>query len=67
MDPGLWDELRKKIAQKLQLSFMISMEVELLTPGTLPVYELKAKRFRDNRPSIVDTGEVSTKGGESYR
>ncbi len=64
VDPGLWDELRKKIAQKLQLSFMISMEVELLTPGTLPVYELKAKRFRDNRPSIVDTGEVSTKGAE---
>ena len=46
---------------KLQLSFMVNMDVELLAPGTLPVYELKAKRFRDNRPPITDTGEVSTR------
>ncbi|MFX4261858.1 phenylacetate--CoA ligase family protein [Pelotomaculum propionicicum] len=56
VDTGLWDDLRKKVAQKLQLSFMVNMDVEVLPPGTLPEFELKAKRFRDIRPPVADSG-----------
>jgi phenylacetate-CoA ligase len=49
IDPGQWENVRKKVAETLQLSFMVNMDVEILPPGTLPVYELKAKRFRDLR------------------
>ncbi|HCF71408.1 MAG TPA: hypothetical protein DER33_07490 [Syntrophomonas sp.] len=44
-----WDDIRKKVAESLQLAFMVNMDVEVVPPGTLPVYELKAKRFRDLR------------------
>lgn len=56
VDPGLYECVRKKVAQELQLSFMINMDVEVVAPGTLPEYELKAKRFRDLRPRISDSG-----------
>ncbi len=56
VDPGLYECVRKKVAQELQLSFMINMDVEVVSPGTLPEYELKAKRFRDLRPRISDSG-----------
>lgn len=56
VDPGLYGCVRKKVAQELQLSFMINMDVEVVAPGTLPEYELKAKRFRDLRPRISDSG-----------
>ncbi len=59
IDSGLWDYVRKKVAQELQLSFMINMDVEVVPPGTLPVYELKAKRFRDIRPPISDSSGAS--------
>lgn len=49
IETGQWDTLRKKVADTLQLAFMVSMDVEIVPPGTLPVYELKAKRFRDHR------------------
>jgi len=47
--PGEWDSLADKLHQALRSSFMINMDVEVLSPGTLPVFELKAKRFRDLR------------------
>ncbi|TEB12405.1 phenylacetate--CoA ligase family protein [Pelotomaculum propionicicum] len=49
VDAALWDNVRKKVAEELQLSFMVNMDVEVVPPGTLPVYELKAKRFHDLR------------------
>jgi phenylacetate-CoA ligase len=59
IDAGLWDYVRNKVAQTLQLSFMINMDVEIVPPGTLPVYELKAKRFRDTRPPVPGSSDVS--------
>lgn len=44
-----WEELRQKTACTLREAFLINMEVEVLAPGTLPVFNLKAKRFRDLR------------------
>jgi len=44
-----WEHIRKKVADSLHMSFMVNMDVEVVPPGTLPVYELKAKRFRDLR------------------
>lgn len=49
IEAGQWDKIRKKVAESLHESFMISMDVEVVPPGTLPVFELKAKRFRDLR------------------
>ena len=44
-----WGGVRKKVAEALRESFMINMDVEILPPGSLPVFDLKAKRFRDLR------------------
>lgn len=44
-----WDKVQKKVSDALHTSFMISMAVEIVPPGTLPVYELKSKRFFDLR------------------
>lgn len=53
LDPSKWEELRVNVAEILYGSFMINMDVEIVEPGTLPVFELKAKRFRDLRESTV--------------
>ncbi len=44
-----WESLRNRVSDDLHTGFMISMEVEVVKPGTLPVYELKSKRFFDLR------------------
>jgi phenylacetate-CoA ligase len=44
-----WSLLRTKVEKILREAFMINIGVEILEPGTLPVYELKARRFRDLR------------------
>jgi phenylacetate-CoA ligase len=44
-----WPSLRTKVERTLREAFMINMEVDVLHPGTLPIYELKARRFRDLR------------------
>lgn len=49
LENHLWEDLRKKVAEALHLAFMINIAVEIVPPGTLPVFELKAKRFRDLR------------------
>ncbi|HEY3426811.1 MAG TPA: AMP-binding protein [Negativicutes bacterium] len=45
----LWEAVRQQVAKSLHLAFMINIDVEIVPPGTLPVFELKAKRFRDLR------------------
>lgn len=49
LDKELWTDLRQKLSEALRMSFMINMEVEVVPPGTLPVYEHKSKRFFDKR------------------
>ncbi|TEB04531.1 Phenylacetate-coenzyme A ligase [Pelotomaculum schinkii] len=49
IDSSLWNDVRQKVAESLYIAFMINMDVEVLPPGTLPVFNLKAKRFRDLR------------------
>jgi len=44
-----YESITEKIHDALRCSFMINMDVQMLSPGTLPVYELKAKRFKDLR------------------
>lgn len=44
-----WDSLRRKVEDLLHQAFIIKMKVEVLPPGTLPTFDLKAKRFRDLR------------------
>jgi phenylacetate-CoA ligase len=44
-----WQPLRTRVERALREAFMINMDVEILQPGTLPAYELKAKRFHDLR------------------
>jgi phenylacetate-CoA ligase len=44
-----WDSLAEKIRGVLRASFLINMDVQLLPSGSLPVFELKAKRFKDLR------------------
>lgn len=43
------DALRQQVAEALRMAFMIRMDVEVVAPGILPVFELKATRFRDLR------------------
>lgn len=49
INPSYWDDIQRKVAEALRLSFQINMDVEVIPPGTLPVFDLKAKRFRDLR------------------
>ena len=49
IEPDRYDFVRNKVANKLHEAFMINMSVEVLPPGTLPDFDMKAKRFRDLR------------------
>jgi phenylacetate-CoA ligase len=53
IDPLNWGDLRSQVSETLKRSFMISMDVEILPPGTLPVFALKSKRFKDCRNSEI--------------
>jgi phenylacetate-coenzyme A ligase PaaK-like adenylate-forming protein len=44
-----WPTLKEKVALDLKNHFFINIAVELVEPGKLPTYELKAKRFFDHR------------------
>lgn len=50
-DPRVLDALKRRIADNLKASISINPRVELHEPGFLPVYEGKAKRVFDMRPS----------------
>jgi phenylacetate-CoA ligase len=52
VDSGCWDSIKRRVSEALRGSFMINMDVEIVPPGTLPVFDLKAKRFRDLRKGI---------------
>jgi phenylacetate-coenzyme A ligase PaaK-like adenylate-forming protein len=52
VDPSCWGDIGKKVSEELRGSFMINMNVEIVPPGTLPVFDLKAKRFRDLRKGM---------------
>ena len=49
VDPSKWEDIGQKVAETLRETFMINMNVKIVPPGTLPLYDLKAKRFRDYR------------------
>ncbi len=46
------DALKRRIRENLKSALLINPVVELHEPGMLPVYEGKAKRVIDNRPSF---------------
>ena len=46
---GQYDQLGKKLANELRYRIGVSMKVEILPPGSLPRYEVKAKRVFDHR------------------
>lgn len=49
LDPERLDSLAEKVGMALRSSFLVNMDVQLVPSGTLPVFELKAKRFKDLR------------------
>jgi phenylacetate-CoA ligase len=49
INPSQWESLCKRVAESLRVAFMINMDVEIVPPGTLPIFDLKAKRFKDLR------------------
>ncbi|MBF0595007.1 MAG: phenylacetate--CoA ligase [Candidatus Omnitrophica bacterium] len=51
-DLGLIDRLKERIKESLRASIVINPRVELHEPGSLPVFEGKAKRVVDNRIKI---------------
>jgi phenylacetate-CoA ligase len=51
-DLGQLDKLRDRIKDDLRASIIINPTVELHEPGSLPVFEGKAKRVVDNRTKI---------------
>jgi phenylacetate-CoA ligase len=46
------DNLKSRIREDLRASIILNPHVELHEPGSLPVFEGKAKRVVDNRPKI---------------
>lgn len=46
------DNLKRKITDEIKASTIVTPNVELHEPGSLPVYEGKAKRVIDNRPKL---------------
>jgi phenylacetate-CoA ligase len=49
---GQLDALRRKILGELRASITIGPSIELHEPGSLPVFEGKAKRVVDSRPGV---------------
>ncbi|NNN20298.1 MAG: AMP-binding protein [Acidimicrobiaceae bacterium] len=48
-----YSRLQKDLQAVLKSKTGVKIDVEILSPGTLPRYELKAKRFFDKRPKAV--------------
>jgi phenylacetate-CoA ligase len=49
LPPSEWGKLKRSMSEIMRESFMINMDIEIVPPGTLPVYDMKAKRFKDLR------------------
>jgi phenylacetate-CoA ligase len=43
-------ELAERIAEELRAAIGVRLDVEVVPPGSLPRYELKAKKMFDHRP-----------------
>jgi Coenzyme F390 synthetase len=43
-------ELAERIEEELRAAIGVRLEVEVVSPGSLPRYELKAKKMFDQRP-----------------
>jgi phenylacetate-CoA ligase len=50
--------IKKKVQQKLKDEALISMEVQLKAPGSMPRYEGKAKRVHDKRDVMKDKSPI---------
>ena len=50
VDPNRYPEIKDRLEGAIKESLTISMPVELVSFGTLPRFELKAKRWLDLRP-----------------
>ena len=50
--PKVYGSSMHKIKEDLRATIIINPKVELHEPGSLPVFELKAKRVVDSRPKI---------------
>jgi phenylacetate-coenzyme A ligase PaaK-like adenylate-forming protein len=50
------EQLRTRFALEAKRVLSITPRVDLAEPGTLPRFEMKAKRFRDVRPAAVEEG-----------
>lgn len=59
MDAGAYEELRDKLAEALNQAHRLKFIVEIVEPGTLPKFELKARRLLDIRDR-EDTGLSQT-------
>jgi phenylacetate-CoA ligase len=44
-----YDDLRARFAVEAKRALTLTPEVEVVSPGTLPRFEMKAKRFEDVR------------------
>lgn len=53
IDPSGRAQLKADIEDAMKTRMFISMHVDVVDPGTLPIYELKARRFRDLRQPIA--------------
>jgi phenylacetate-CoA ligase len=49
-DVAALEQLKARIAEQLKSDCLIKARVELHEPGSLPAFELKAKRVVDTRP-----------------
>ncbi len=50
ISPSEFPDIAQRARQTYRTNLSISVEVEVVQPGTLPRYELKSKRFFDHRP-----------------
>lgn len=54
LSPEQHDDLRSRFATEAKRAFTLTPVVEVVSPGTLPRFEMKAKRFQDVRPSAQE-------------
>jgi phenylacetate-CoA ligase len=49
VEESAWENVHRKVKDALYVAFMVSMDVEVVPPRTLSVFDYKAKRFHDLR------------------
>ena len=53
VSPSSHSSLEKDLQAVIKAKIGVTIMVEVVSPGDLPRYELKAKRFFDHRPKAV--------------